>query len=620
MVAEQRGINTDSLEYLYSRGFQAETYMDGLRMPAAGQAGFNITSRDAYLIDRVESVRGPASILYGQTPPGGIVNIVSKKPQDTPFNEIFFQSGSYGRVQAGIDSTGPLNDEKTLLYRVTGVGLNTGTQTDFVDQQRVALQSSVTWKIDPDTKLTAYVSYQKDPNAGIYNFVPAAGTVLPGVKISRSTDVGDPGFDKFSKEEVSTGYAFEHQLNETWQLKQNFRYLYNNQYIQEVGTSANPVGAVLPRTAYINYGSISSFAVDNEAIARFNTGILAHQALFGVDYQFTEYDHYFYNGYTSGTTPSLNLLAPTYNLPIAQPNNMLATSTAIGLQQTGLYAQDQITLGKLTVVGGLRQDWASSKTFSYKTGATTLQDWEALTGRFGILYNFDNGIAPYFSYSTSFQPLTGATDTGDPLKPTEGEQYEVGVKFQPVGTKNFVTLSAFDLRQTNVTVSNAAYIGSISQTGEVRSRGLEVEAHAYLTDRLQAIGSYTYNDVVNSVATAAILGKAPAGIPLSMASGWLSYDMPNTIAPGLKLSGGVRYVDSTFGDTGNTFKVPSVTLVDLGVQYDFGSAIPQAKGWLGNVNVTNLFDKEYIASCIGSASCMFGSGRLVLAGLKYRWQ
>jgi iron complex outermembrane receptor protein len=624
VVPEQRGVNTDSLEYLYSRGFQAETYLDGLRQPAPGQAGFNIMSRDAYLIDHIESIRGPASILYGQAPPGGVFNIVSKLPQETPFNEVFFQTGSYGRAQGGFDTTGPLNDDKTLLYRVTGVGFNTGTQTDFIDQQRIAIAPSLTWKIDAATKLTITASYQNDPKAGIYNFVPAAGTVLPNtVKIPRSMNLGEPTFDQFKKQEANLGYQFEHQVNDIFQVKQNFRYTYNDIYTQEAGPSGLPLtnsGTTLIRTPYINSGVLNSFVIDNEAIARFYTGPVHHEVLVGTDYQNTEYDHYLFNGYVGGTTaPSLNLVNPVYGVAIPRPNNMLATSTAINLQQTGVYGQDQIGIGNFTILGGVRQDWAINQTTSFKTGAQTEQDTAATTGRAAIMYNFADGIAPYFSYATSFQPLAGTTDTGAPLKPTEGEQYEVGLKYQPPGTKSIFTVAAYDLRQTNVTVSNTLYIGSVIQTGEVRSRGIELEARTDVTNNLQAIAAYTYDDVENTQATPAMLGKAPVGIPLNMASLWLGYDMPANVAPGLKLSGGVRHLDNTWGDTANTFKVPAFTLFDIGLQYDFGRQFVSLRGLTGNINVTNLFDKIYISSCLSLTTCTFGAGRMVLAGLKYHW-
>ena len=243
VVAEQRGINEDLLEYLYSRGFQASTFLDGLPIAPPTSTGtgvgFNFMTRDPYFLDRIESIRGPLSVLYGQVPPGGFFNLVSKQPTDTPYHEVFVQTGSYGRAQGGFDFSGPLTDDKQWLYRLTGVGLNTGTQTDYVDQQRVAISPSITWRPDLDTKLTIIANYQNDPKAGAYNFVPAVGTVLPGpVKIGPSFETGNPGFDQFRKQETSVGYSFEHQFDSVWEIKQNVRYSYDQIYIQHAADGA----------------------------------------------------------------------------------------------------------------------------------------------------------------------------------------------------------------------------------------------------------------------------------------------------------------------------------------------------------------------------------------------
>jgi iron complex outermembrane receptor protein len=624
VVAEQRGINEDSLEYLYSRGFQASTFLDGLPIAppttTGTGVGFNFLTRDPYLLDRIESIRGPLSVLYGQVPPGGFFNLVSKQPTDTPYHEVFVQTGSYGRAQGGFDFSGPLTDDKQWLYRLTGVGLNTGTQTDYVDQQRVAISPALTWRPDQDTKLTIIANYQNDPKAGAYNFVPAVGTVLPGpVKIGPSFETGDPGFDQFRKQETSVGYSFEHQFDSVWEVKQNVRYSYDDIYIQHVGDGSVSTngGTAINREPYINSGTLGTFAIDNQAIANFNTGFLKHQVVFGVDYQNYQYDHQFLEGYNSGASlPALSLTNPVYFQSIPLPNFLLGSSTKQSTDQTGLYAQDQIGIGKLTIVGGLREDWSTSHIVSYKTAAATDQDSNALTGRIGAIYNFDSGVAPYVSYATSFQPQLGTTLAGVPYSPTEGEQTEVGVKYQPPGTKNLFTIAAFDLTQTNVVVSLGA--GASAQIGAVRSRGIELEARTYLTDNLQLIAAYTFDKAENVEGIPSTVGLIPNGIPRNMASTWLSYDMPTNVAPGLKLSGGVRYVDSTKDNT-NTFNVPSFTLVDLGVQYDLGRQFAALKGYSTGLNVTNLFNKEYIASCINTAYCIYGQGRLVLANLKYRW-
>ncbi|MDB5604502.1 MAG: iron complex outerrane recepter protein [Bradyrhizobium sp.] len=624
VIAEQRGINEDTLEYLYSRGFQATTFLDGLPIPPVTQTGtsvgFNLTTRDTYFIDRVESIRGPLSVLYGQVPPGGFFDIVSKQPTDTPFHEVFLQTGSYGRAQGGFDFSGPLNDEKTLLYRLTATGLNTGTQTDFVDQQRIAVGPSITWRPNLDTSLTVSAYYQNDPKAGPYNFVPAVGTVLPGpVRIPRSFETGDPAFDVFRKQEASIGYAFEHRFDDVWQIKQNVRYLYNDMYLKHLGDGSHidPTGTALLRDPYTNSGTLSAFTIDNQAIATFNTGILTHKAVFGVDYQNYQYNHKFFEDYVGNVTvPPLSLINPLYGQSLPLPNFLLGTSSKQNTQQTGLYAQDQIGIGKFTVVGGVRQDWETSHTVSYKTGLPTDEDDHPVTGRIGLMYNFASGVAPYASYATSFQPQLGTDNNGAPLKPTEGEQYEVGVKYQPVGSNSLFTVAAFDLTQTNVVATDN---NVVTQTGEVRSRGIELEARTHLTDRLQTIAAYTYDEVENIAGNPTILGKAPIGIPRNTASLWLTYDVPDYVASGLKLSGGVRYVGSTFGDTINSFKVPSFTLVDLGLQYDLGRTYPSFKGLTATLSVSNLFDKDYISSCLGTAYCIYGQGRLALAGLRQQW-
>ncbi len=619
IVAEQRGINEDSLEYLYTRGFQARSFLDGLAIPFSG---FNVATRDAYLIDRVESVRGPVSVVYGQTPPGGLVNIVSKQPTTQPLHEVFFETGSYGRARGGFDLGGALNGSGTLSYRLTAVGMTTGTQTAYVRQKRIAVAPAITWKPDDRTSLTVIGNYQKDPEAGAFNYVPAVGTVLPGkVAIPRSLNTGDPGYDRYRKEEESIAYRFEHSFSDALRFRQNFRYLHNSQTIHHVGdgSSYDTTGTALTRIAYNNFGTVDAVTLDNQLSADFATGPLRHKMVVGADFQNTQFDHHLYYSRLDGLNPAnLVIAAPVYFQPVPEPNFLLGSSTRERTQQAGIYAQDQVSLGQLTVVGGLRQDWAGTHSLSYKDGSVTDQNSHALTGRIGAVYRITPWLAPYVSFSTSFQPQAGNTDTGAPLKPTKGKQVEAGIKIQPGGGKSFVTLAAYDLRQTNVTVSNSLYTGSVTQTGEVRSRGVEAEAHAWLTARLQLIGSYTHDEVKNTSATANILGKAPAGIPQDMAALWLSWDLPEGTLPGLKLSAGGRYVGGSYGNPTNTFRVPSYTLADLGVQYELGRAVPRLSGVLLGVNVSNLFDRTYV-TCTDLTYCTFGQGRQVLASLKYRW-
>jgi len=619
VVPEQRGNNTDSLEYIYSRGFQIEEYLNGLRLPGVAFAGYNITSYDPYLIDRVEVLHGPASVLYGQSSPGGLLNIDSKRATDDPLHEILLQTGSYGRAQGAVDLSGRLDDSGTLLGRLTADSFSTGTQTDHVDEKRIAIAPTVTWRPNADTSLTVFGNYQYDPQAGLYNSVTAAGTVLPGLHIPRNLDPGEPSFDRFSKTEMSLGYSVSHRFDDTWSVYQDFRYSYNRQTIQYVGVdSVAPDGTSLARESYYNQGSVNTATLDNRAQAKFSTGPLDHTLTAGVDWQKTEFDHVF----LGGDAPNLSIANPQYNQPIAQPTFMYATSSDQSLDQVGLYAQEQARLGRWAFLAGLREDFADEQSRSLKTGAVTKWDDESFTWRAGLVYLFDNGIAPYVSYSTSFQPSFGTSYSGTPFQPTTGQQYEVGAKYQAPGANSFVTASLFNLTQQNVSTTDPLHTSFQIQTGEVRSRGLELEAHASITDDLQVIGTYTYEDVVNTESNTTSLNESPVGIPRNMASGWAAYDLPWQWSQGLKLDGGVRYTGFTYGTAANSFKVPSVTLVDLGVHYDLGKAFPSVaklQGLSASVTASNLFDKDYISYCGGASFCTYGAGRLVLANLKYDW-
>lgn len=620
---EQRGTNTDSLEYLYSRGFLVDEYWNGLRTPGpAGGFGYNVTSFDPYLFERIELLHGPSSVLYGQGSPGGMVNLVSKRPTDTPLHEIGMQTGSYGRVQGFFDFSGPIDKDGKLLYRITADGFDTGTQTDHSRQQRLAIAPTLTWRPDADTRFTLFANYQADPEAGIYNSVPAAGTVYGGkVSIPRNFYPGEPDFDSFHKTQESIGYELEHRFNDTWSFKQNYRFLHNEQTIKYAGADDGyaPDGTSLLRTSYLNEGMVNTHTLDNQLNAKFSTGAVSHLAIVGLDYQHTQFDHRFY-GLSSGyTAPPISIVNPQYGQSIPYPDFMFGTSNAQTLNQLGVYAQDQVDVGKWSFLAGLRQDWSSEDMSSYATGAATSQTDRALTWRLGGVYHFDNGIAPYASYSTSFQPQVGTDFNGNAFKPTKGEQYEIGVKYQPKGYDSFITVAAFHLTQQNVPTADPAHTGFQVQTGEVRSQGIEIEGHASLTNNLQLIASYTYTDLLNTKSNSSNLDKVPVGIPRNTASLWADYTLRDGLLGGLQVGGGVRYIGGSYGDTSNSFMTSSATLLDLGVRYDLGRASPRLRGWTVSVNASNLLDKKYIASCSGDTFCLWGQGRLVLASLKYQW-
>lgn len=226
------------------------------------------------------------------------------------------------------------------------------------------------------------------------------------------------------------------------------------------------------------------------------------------------------------------------------------------------------------------------------------------------MYNFDNGIAPYFSYSESFLPVLATGPSGQMLNPETGVQYEVGIKYQPIGWNALFTFAAFDLTRDNV-VTYAPGVTFAEQTGQVKSRGIELEGTMSLADGWNLRAAYAYIDAVVTQDPVNV-GKAPVTVPLNRASLWSDYTLQNGPLAGLQFGGGIRYVGATWGDDANTFKVGSATVLDALLAYT-------RDNWRLSLNVTNLADTRYVAACYSLSGCMYAEGRKAIGKLTYRW-
>ncbi|MGE8610816.1 MAG: TonB-dependent siderophore receptor [Achromobacter veterisilvae] len=637
VFAETRGASS-RYDIPQMRGFGGDgmgggyRYLDGLRV--FNTAYYATPQFDPYSLQSIEVLRGPASALYGQSSPGGLLSLTSKRPPAETLREIQLQAGTHNYYDAAFDFGGPIDDEGKYSYRLTGLARHAHTQIDYTREERGMIAPAFTWRPSAQTELTFLFSYQHDPENGWHGWVPAQGTLLPNPwgKIPRHFFDGDPSFDRFDRTQKSAGYLFSHRFDDTWTVRQNLRYMEldvsdRNVYGQGLAM-ANGVPTdyrTLRRGTYRSDENIRAIVLDNQAEAVFRTGALDHTLLMGLDYQ--KLDNQVAIGY--GTAPSIDLFDPQYNLAIATP----AVTQRIDQKrdQWGLYMQDQIRWNRWIASLNLRHDWSSSTTDTRnpQTAAPSTradQNERAWTGRAGVVYAFDNGISPYASYATSFEPLLGTDVSGDPFKPTKGKQYEIGVKYQPNGWSGLFTAALFDITQTNVRSSATGVPGQYQQLGEVRSRGLELEANFRPLPNLNVIASYTYQDVKiakDAPATAggaSNQGKTPYLTPSHQAALWTDYTFANGALDGVTLGGGVRYVGSTWADTANTVKVPSYTLVDALVRYDLGRLDASMKGASIALNVKNLFDKTYAAGCAGRlTSCYWGYGRTALATFTYRW-
>jgi len=625
ITASSYGSDT-RIDWLRVRGFEPTQFLDGLPLPKGVYAN---PKPETWNLDRLALLRGPASSVYGQTPPGGLLDMVSRRPSAEASSEIQLQYGSDNHRQINFASTGKIDDAGQFLYGISGVVRDSDTQIDHIENKRYNIAPSLTWNIDDDTKFTLLTQFTRDDTGVTSQFYPIQGTKIdmPFGKISHHKNLGDPDYDFYDRTYYALGYAFEHRLNDVWQFKQNLRYTKSDLSFQTVTVNSyNPsfAGFTVDDQGNVGRGTtnvdedISQFAVDNNFQADFATGDIRHTLLLGLDHQRSN------TNYTSifGTAPDINVNNPIYGQPITRP----ARSSAFydydqKTYQTGLYVQDQMALDQWRLTLGGREDWVHTGTqFINKGDATNTQRDKAFSGNAALSYVFDSGFVPYLSYAESFQPTSGAdaTSTGS-LKPTEGKQWELGIKYQPPGSKTLLSAAVYDLTQKNVAVNSIVNNVTItSQTGEVKVKGLELEAVSDVTDNLKVIAAYTL--AKSEVQKGVDKGNRLQLMPNQQASLWTDYTWHSGVLDGFGIGGGVRYTGNTYGDKANTWlgKADAYTVFDASVHYDLGRLDNSLKGASLAINATNLFDKDYISTCDGYY-CYYGDQRSVIASATYKW-
>lgn len=593
------------------RGFDGRQsqFLNGLKMMRTAGA----PALDIYGMERVEVLRGPASVMYGQANPGGMINMISKRPTFERFGEIGVQGGSYDTYGTFFDFGGPLAENSDFAYRLTGVGRKAGEQTDFIDNKRYFIAPALTWKPNEDTSLTILTSLQHDTPSSPSGLPPQLTLNAGGGKrLGRDFFVGDKSFDDSDRILANIGYEFEHRFNEVWTFRQNARYSDFDWQYQALGMATSglaPDGHTIRRTATFQDERLKTFNIDNNLQGEFSTGGIDHKVLMGLDYR------YFDNNVTTEfweATP-IDAFNPVYGGPIKLGKQTLYAAVDSDLTQIGVYIQDELAYENWRATFGLRQDWASTGGGSTNAKGLTRpldKDDEKLTGRAGLSYVFDNGLAPYISYATSFEPVP-VPASGQLLEPTTGEQFELGIKYQPEGWNGFFSAAVFDLRQKNVlttTVVNGNPVAS--QIGEVQVKGLELEGVASLVQGLDLHAAYTYMDA--KIVEGANDGNRADNTPEHAASLWLDYTFQEgTALEGFGIGGGVRYIGQRYGDTANTYDLDAVALVDASLHY-------QKDGIKASLNLTNLADKEYASSC-SSFGCYYGDGRKVMGKVSFGW-
>jgi iron complex outermembrane recepter protein len=632
IVGENYGSDT-RYDWLTLRGFPPVEYIDGLQAPvgSVSTSGF-----DLYGAQEVDILKGPSSVLYGLAPPGGIVNVTTRRPDDKFGGSAMLEYGSYDSKQIAADVTGAVNNLVSL--RLTTMDRQGGTQADGVNDERFYIAPAATFHLTPkdDLTLLSYYQWDNDKGDGV-GFLPAAGVYSnnPVIgKLSPNFNAGDYGYDDFARRQYGVGYDFTHDFGGDLKFEQNLKYFddhtrQNDIYGAGLATCTlaapaacgggtlypylNPLTGVQEPGLYSNYTTldrnsfpfkeaITSFNVDSRLTDKFETGPVTQTVLVGLDYR----RYILQSAFGFASAPPLDLAAPDHNLTgIVSPPYSFTDSNETQ-DQLGVYAQDQIKYDRWVLTLGGREDSLRQ----YNSGETINNS--AFTYRAGLNYVFRSGLAPYIAYATSFQPTPGnafaPSGLGPAFKPTTGDQVEAGIKFEPKfvphGVKIFATAAVYDLHQDNVLEADPAHLFFQTQAGKVEVKGVELEAVARIYERFTLNASYAYTDSrVNTVPVTQLTLT-----PKNQGSLFADYTFQDGPAAGLGGGGGVRYIGSTYGDTGNAWKDPSYTLVDAVLHYDFHK-------WGIKLAASNLLDHIYIAQCSSEVDCFYGLRRNVTATL-----
>ncbi|MGD9726428.1 MAG: TonB-dependent siderophore receptor [Nitrospiraceae bacterium] len=630
------GINaTDSAASLYDnliiRGFTATDrsyFRNGLLDPFA-----QFTASDTYNIRRLEVLKGPAAVLYGQGDPGGVINVVTNKalPNTAFMGNVTL--GNFNFYRSEIDATGPLNADKTVLYRLNVAGQKAGSFIDFANRDLAAVAPSVTWLMGSRTTLTVEADYLRRWSNDPYG-LPAQGTFLPNINgplpRNRSVTLGD--FSSFNRTSYRVGYDLTHQFTNNWSLRNAYRHTIaeddaNNLYA--FPSFLEPDQRILQRTQVLQpvVARRHAHSMITNLVGHTRFLSMDHTLLAGVELRQEKTDQ---SVYTMAAAPPLDLFAPDYSLrPLAfdgQPVNFKADN-----KTAAFYAQDQITiLPNLKFLGGLRFDYVHQFQQSVGEPQHTSDD-TAVSPRLGLVYQPIEPLSLYTSWTKGFQPSSAAAfnPSGELFKPERSTQYEVGMKSFFFDNRVSATLAWFHLTRENLLTPNPdpalAIQGFAVQTGEQRSQGIELDVTAQLTPGWNLITGYAYTDAeVTKDNDPTLVAKRLANVPYNKFTLWSTYFIQEGPLQGLGLGGGIfAYSNRNASIFGDQLDMPGYVRADAAVYYNRDL---HSRSWLGAkvlqiaVNMRNLLDQRYVATSYNGAPIFFfGEPRTVLATVGLRF-
>lgn len=684
---------------IYSRGFtNTGIYVDGAQFEGVAP------TIDAYGLERVEMIRGPASSLYGEGSLGGVVNAVSKRPTEYDFAEIQLIAGNFSHYEGRVDGSFALDANRDVKFRLTGLLRDSGTQIDLVDDDRIYIAPALSFQLGAGTQLAILARYQRDSGGNLGLTLPVTGSLVenPNGQISTSLFMGEPDFDRYVASTSALTIDLDHKFSENvaFNLTVNttetdrfqrfadprqlglFADQLNSQIFRNFGWQpdqptppvivvptanpnfdptqppsppnfpfiptpvANPLAGLIPLNTLLRFPSemsdtSNSWAIDSSISAQFGSDDFAHQLLVGADYKKRDATSNILtpdlSAFSAGPLPDIaGLLGALLPLDIYDPQYggtilpLISNSERnIDSSQIGIYLQDQISVhDTLFVVAGIRHDNFDSETTDLLTNTLLSEiDESATTFQLGASVKVGAGFAPYLSFSESFNPQSGLDFAGAAFDPLSGRQFEGGIKFATDDGAILATIAIFDLRRQNVltldpdpthTGCGFSGVGVCQITlGEVASRGFELELHASPIDGLNIVGAFTSFDIETTKDDNLVnIGLSPIRQPTELASLWTEYSFLAGGLRGFGLGAGVRHVGSSFADGANLIEVPSYTLVDGFIRYQFDDRV--LDGLSLTLNVRNLGNNSYLVGCSVN-NCTYGLRRKITGALAYRW-
>ncbi|MBC2777193.1 TonB-dependent siderophore receptor [Parasphingopyxis marina] len=596
----------------FIRGVNGLQFRDGMRDVFSYYASIRA---DPYNFSQVQVVRGPSSVLFGAGSLGGIVNLVSKTPEFEPGGEISLRYGSFDRFEALADVTGPITD--TLAARLVARVRDSGTQVDYVPDDRILISPSLSWAPTPDTNVTVIGLYQEDDGGSTSQFLPLVGTLFdnPNGQLPFDRFIGKPGWDRYDGRLLQGTGLIEHRFSDRVRINMRARYIDSDldYFTHYPDNYANPTNPFLdPDQRLIGLysdGSIARmeiFSTDNNLRFDFNTGeAVEHVLLAGVDYSWNHVRKTGGFGYEIIDIYNVDYDALSdYGGGLPAP---FGPNEDVEQEQLGFYLQDQIRFfDRVSIVLGVRHDNVTSDSFSVEA-----IDSSATSFRAGIIGEIIPGVSPFFSYTESFEPISGVASNGNPFVPKSGRQFEVGVKIHP-DDSTLITITGYDIEESNRPVDDPSTPDPFDQmqAGSLSSQGFEIEARTTLPGNFQVIANYSYNE-------AEIDGTNQQldNVPKHNASLWVTRPFQLSSEVSLLLGGGVRHTSAnrSYGPAfPDGIVTPSYTLVDAVAELNWNR-------WSFAINATNLLGEDYYSACLARGDCFNGAQRNVFGTVSYRF-